>query len=217
VSQGNQQVVVAALAINLAIAAFKFVAAAFSRSSAMLAEAFHSLTDTANQIFLMIGMKKSLRAPDREHPFGYGPETYFWSFIVALCIFALGSAFSVREGVEKILHRNDPGAALGDARWAYAVLAVSIVLESFSLRVAMKEFSHIRAGRSIKQTLAEARDPTVLTVLFEDLAALFGLGAALVGIVLTRVTGNLIYDGAASIFVGAALGAVAWFLARGSM
>jgi cation diffusion facilitator family transporter len=216
VSEGNRQVVVAALLINLAIAAFKFVAAALSRSSAMLAEAFHSLTDTANQIFLMIGMKKSLRPPDREHPFGYGPETYFWSFIVALCIFALGAAFSIREGVEKILHRNDPAAALGDARWAYAVLGVSIVLESFSLRVAMKEFRHIRAGRSVAQTLAEARDPTVLTVLFEDLAALFGLAAAFIGVVLARVTGNLVYDGAASIVVGAALGAVAWFLARGS-
>jgi cation diffusion facilitator family transporter len=164
----------------------------------------------------MIGMRKSVRPPDREHPFGYGPETYFWAFIVALCIFSLGGAFSIHEGVEKIVHRHDPEQALGDPRWAYAVLGVSILLESLSLKVALAEFRHIRAGRSLRQTLAEARDPTVVTVLFEDLAALFGLLAALVGVVLARLTGNLVWDGAASIVVGVALGSVAWFLARAS-
>jgi cation diffusion facilitator family transporter len=198
----------------VAIAAFKFVAAFFSRSSAMLAEACHSLADTANQIFLLIGMRRSARPPDEKHPFGYGPETYFWSFMVALCIFALGGGFSIHEGIEKILHRNDPGEALGDARWAYTVLLVSIVLESYSLSVAMRELRHIRAGRGLRRTLAEARDPTVLTVLFEDLAALFGLAVALAGITLARVTGELAWDGAASIVVGLALGGVAFVLGR---
>ena len=206
--------VIAALLINVAIAAFKFVAAALSRSSAMLAEACHSLADSANQIFLLIGMRRSSRAPDDAHPFGYGPETYFWAFMVALSIFGLGAGFSLREGLHKILHRHDPGQALGDERWAYAVLGVSIVLESWSLAVAMKEFRSIRAGRSVKATLDEARDPTVLTILFEDLAALFGLGVALTGVILAHVTGNMVYDGAASMVVGCALAVVAWFLAR---
>jgi cation diffusion facilitator family transporter len=212
--QGSHRVVVAALLINLLIAAFKFVAAFFSRSSAMLAEACHSLADTTNQIFLLIGMRRSARPPDEEHPFGYGPETYFWAFMVALSIFALGGGFSVHEGIEKILHRHHPGEALGDPRWAYAILGVSIVLESYSLIVAMREFRHIRAGRGIRRTLSEARDPTVLTIMFEDVAALFGLGVALAGILLTHVTGNVVYDGAASVLVGVALGAVAFVLAR---
>ena len=208
------RVVIAALVVNIAIAVFKFIAAAFSGSTAMLAEAAHSTADTANQIFLIIGMRKSARPPDREHPFGYGPETYFWAFIVALCIFSMGGWFSVHEGFDKILHRNDPGAELSDPRWAYVVLGVSILLESYSFSVAMREFRHIRAGRGVRRTLKETRDPTVLTVLFEDLAALFGLVVALGGIVLARMTGNVAWDGAASIVVGLALGAVAFVLAR---
>jgi len=207
-------VVIAALAVNVAIAICKFVAAMLSRSSAMLAEACHSTADTANQVFLLIGMRKSARPPDRDHPFGHGPETYFWAFMVALCIFSVGGGFSVHEGVEKILHRHDPAAELADPRWAYVVLGVSILLESYSFSVAMKEFRHIRAGRGVRRTLKETRDPTVLTVLFEDLAALFGLGVAFFGIVLSRVTGNVAWDGAASIVVGLALGAVAFVLAR---
>jgi cation diffusion facilitator family transporter len=211
---GGIRVVISALGVNVAIAAFKFVAAALSGSSAMLAEAFHSTADTANQIFLLIGMRKSARPPDRAHPFGHGPETYFWAFMVALCIFSLGGGVSIVEGVQKILHRHEPGAQLTEARWAYAVLVVSILLETYSFTVAMKEFRHIRAGRGIRRTLRETRDPTVLTVLFEDLAALFGLFVALIGIFLTRLTGNLAYDGAASIVVGVALGGVAFVLAR---
>jgi cation diffusion facilitator family transporter len=212
--KGGKKVVIAALAVNVAIALFKFVAAGLSRSSAMLAEACHSTADTCNQIFLLVGIKRSERPPDRAHPFGYGPETYFWAFMVALCIFTLGGYFSVHEGIEKIVHRNDPAAQLGDPRWAYVVLGVSMLLETYSFSVAMKEFRHIRAGRGIRRTLRETRDPTVLTVLFEDLAALFGLCVALIGIILARVTHNLAYDGAASIVVGLALGAVAVVLAR---
>ncbi|HEX8951029.1 MAG TPA: cation diffusion facilitator family transporter [Polyangia bacterium] len=213
-ARGGLRVVVAALAVNIAIAVFKFIAAALSRSSAMLAEACHSTADTANQIFLLIGMRKSARPPDRDHPFGYGPETYFWAFMVALCIFSVGGFFSVYEGVRKILQRDDPSQHLHDPRWAYAVLGVSIVLESVSFWVAMREFRHIRAGRGIRRTLEETRDPTVLTVLFEDLAALFGLLVALGGIVLAHLTGNVAWDGAASVVVGLALGAVAFVLAR---
>jgi cation diffusion facilitator family transporter len=211
---GNVRVVVAALSVNVAIAVCKFVAAALSGSTAMLAEAFHSSADTANQIFLLIGMRRSARPADRNHPFGHGPETYFWAFMVALCIFALGGYVSVSEGVSKIVHRHEPGEALRDPKWAYIILGISILLESYSFSVAMKEFRHIRAGRGIRRTLAETRDPTVLTVLFEDLAALFGLVVALAGIFLTHYTGSSVYDGAASIVVGVALGAVAFVLGR---
>ena len=213
-SGGSFRVVVAALAVNVAIACFKFVAAFFSRSTAMLAEACHSLADTANQIFLIIGMRRSARPPDEKHPFGYGPETYFWSFMVALTIFALGGGVAIMEGAEKIWHRNDARELLGNATWAYAVLGVSVVLESYSFMTAMKEFRHISAGRGVRRTLKEARDPTVLTVLFEDLAALFGLFVALGGVLLTHVTGSVVWDGAASIVVGLALGGVAWVLGR---
>src|SRR5262249_38617008 len=211
---GGLRVGVAALAVNIAIAVFKFIAAGFSRSSAMVAGACHSPADTPNQIFLLIGMRKSARPPDRDHPFGYGPEAYFWAFMVAVSIFAVGGFFSVHEGVEKILHRNDPAQELSDPRWAYVVLGVSILLETYSLNVAMKEFRHIRAGRRVRRTLHETRDPTVLTVLFEDVAALFGLVVALGGILMARWTGNVAWDGAASIVVGLALGAVAWVLGR---
>lgn len=213
-AHGGVRVVAAALAVNILIAIGKFIAAMISGSSAMLAEACHSLADSANQIFLLIGMRKSAREPDERHPFGYGAETYFWAFIVALCIFAVGGGVSMIEGVEKVIHRDDPAQALRDPRLAIVVLLVSIVLESYSLSVALREFSEIRAGRSVRRTLKEARDPTVMTVLFEDLAALFGLAVALGGVLLTWRTGQAVWDGLASIIVGIALIAVAWVLAR---
>ncbi len=212
--KGSHRVVVAALSANFAIAVFKFIAAYLSRSSAMLAEAGHSLADTLNQIFLLIGMRRGARPATKEHPFGHGLETYFWSFMVALSIFSIGAGFSIHEGIEKIVHRSDPNYQLGSPIWAYVVLGASILLEGYSFFVAMKEFRAVADGRSVKQTLRETRDPAVLTVLLEDSAALFGLLVALVGIYLSQRTGNLIYDGAASILVGIALGVVAWFLAR---
>jgi cation diffusion facilitator family transporter len=211
--ESAQRVVFAALSVNLAIAVLKFIAAGISRSSAMLAEACHSLADTANQIFLLIGMRKSTRKPDRRHPFGYGPETYFWAFMVALCIFAVGGGVSIHEGVDKLVHPHH-GGALGGTRWAFSVLGVSMALETYSFVVAMREFRHIRAGRGVRRTLAEARDPTVLTVLFEDLAALFGLVVAFLGVLLSRLTGEPAFDASASILVGLALVAVAAILAR---
>jgi cation diffusion facilitator family transporter len=161
-------------------------------------------------------MRRSAKPADQEHPFGYGPERYFYAFLVAVCIFGIGGFFSISEGIEKIVHRHDPGAHLSNPRWAYIVLGVSILLETYSLSVAMKEFREIRAGRGVRQTLRETRDPTVLTVLFEDLAALFGLVVALGGVALAEYTGNVVYDGAASIVVGVALGAVGFVLGKES-
>lgn len=217
-SGGGMRVVMVALAVNLLIAVFKFVAAALSRSTAMLAEAVHSLADTANQGFLLIGMRRSTRPPDPLHPFGYGTETYFWAFIVAGCIFLVGAVVSIWEGIEKLLHiyQGKPSEH-GDVRWAIAVLSVSLLLELWSLRTAVQEFRHISKGSGLRKALRDIRDPTVLTVLFEDLAALAGLLVALLGVVITHLTGQQIWDAIASILVGLALGGVAMWLGRDSM
>jgi cation diffusion facilitator family transporter len=215
---GGYRVVIVALVINLLIAAFKFLAAALSRSTAMLAEAVHSLADTANQAFLLVGMKRSSRPPDQLHPFGYGTESYFWAFIVAGSIFLIGSAVSIWEGSQKLwlILRGEP-VHEGNVYWALGVLTVSLVLEGWSLRTALAEFRHLSKGRGLRQALRDIRDPTVLTVLFEDLAALFGLAAALLGVTLSYLTGQPIWDALASIVVGIALGTVAFYLGRDSM
>ncbi len=215
---GGMRVVVVALVVNSLIAIFKFIAAGISGSTAMLAEAVHSLADTANQIFLIIGMRRSTRPPDHLHPFGYGTETYFWSFIVAGSIFTIGAIVSMWEGIEKIWHiLHGTYHAHGDVRWAIAVLGVSTVLELWSLRAAVAEFRHITRGRGLIKTIQDARDPTVITVLFEDTAAIFGLVIALVGILMAHYLHQPIWDALASVFVGVSLGVVAIFLGRESM
>jgi cation diffusion facilitator family transporter len=215
---GGLRVVLVALFINLLIAAFKFVAAFISQSTAMLAEAVHSLADTANQIFLLVGMRRSSRPPDQLHPFGYGTETYFWAFIVAGSIFLIGAAVSIWEGTQKVwaIYRGH-AEEHGDVRWAIAVLGISLLLELWSLRAAVQEFRHISQGRGLRQALRDIRDPTVMTVLFEDMAAIVGLAVALVGVLASHYTHQPIWDALASIFVGLALGAVAFFLGRDSM
>ena len=213
---GSQRVILVALLVNFCIAVVKFIAAYLSRSSAMLAEACHSLADTTNQIFLLIGMRRSHRPEDQKHNFGYGSESYFWAFMVALSIFGVGGAFSVFEGIDKISNAHDPAHALKDPFWAYVVLSASMVLELISLRVAYNEFKAIAGDKGVRQAIEESRDPMVITVLFEDLAALFGLVVALLGVWLASYTGNVAYDGAASIVVGLALIGVSWLLARQS-
>jgi cation diffusion facilitator family transporter len=209
-------VVLTALGANLLIALFKFITAVISQSTAMLAEAVHSLADTANQVFLLIGMRRSTRPPDARHPFGYGTETYFWAFIVAGSIFTIGAAVSIWEGARKLweIARGEHGGH-GDIRWALLVLVVSIGLELYSLRAALHEFRNLSGGRGLR-ALKDIRDPTVLTVLFEDLAALFGLLVALIGVLATHLTGQPVWDALASIVVGLGLGAVALVLGRDS-
>lgn len=210
-SAGSQSVVVKALAANLGIAIAKFVAAFISRSASMLAEAVHSLADSGNQVFLLLGMRKSERHEDAIHEFGYAAERYFWAFIVAVSLFTIGATFSLYEGIHKVLH---PGGPMGSRTVAYVVLGVSIGLELFSLSAALAEFRHIKAGRSLKQTIDEARDAVVIVVLFEDVAALVGLVSAFAGLLLTQLTGNAVWDGVGSIIVGITLFGVAAFLAR---
>lgn len=207
----SQSVVIKALIANLGIAIAKFFAAALSGSASMLSEAVHSLADSGNQMFLLIGMRRATRQEDAIHEFGYAAERYFWGFIVAVSLFTVGATFSTYEGVHKVLH---PGGAMGSRTAAYAVLGVSIVLELYSLSAALKEFRHIKAGRSLRQTIDEARDAVIIIVLFEDVAALAGLLAALAGLGLSQLTGNPIWDGVGSIIVGITLFGVAYFLAR---
>lgn len=208
---GSQSVVIKALVANFGIAAAKFVAAFISRSASMLAEAVHSLADSGNQLFLLLGMRRSERREDAIHEFGYAAERYFWAFIVAVSLFTVGATFSMYEGVHKVLH---PAGAMGSRTVAYIVLGLSIGLELFSLSAAVKEFRHIKAGRSLKQTIDEARDAVIIVVLFEDVAALIGLFAALFGLLMTQYTGNAVWDGVGSIIVGVTLFGVAFFLAR---
>src|SRR5215471_10205772 len=147
-ASGSHRVVVSALAANLAIAGFKLLVALLSGSTAMLAEACHSLADTANQAFLLVGVRLARRPPDEKHPFGYSTETYFWAFIVALCLFSVGAAFSIWEGAHKLAA---PAAPLARTGWAFTVLGVSFVLELYSFSVAMREFRAMRAGRSLRE------------------------------------------------------------------
>ena len=211
-AEGSKGVVYAALAGNLAIAGIKLTAFLFTRSSAMLAEALHSLVDILDQVFLMIGIHRAAKPPDAEHPFGYGLETYFWSFAVALLIFALGGAASVWQGVQHIL-RPEPLSRL----WInYLVLALSAVFEGASFLIGYRQFRRIVHGRRIRlwRFLQVSKDPSLFATLLEDAAALVGLAVAAIGITGASVFHLAWADGAASVAIGLLLAAVALFLAN---
>ncbi len=207
--ESSHKAVVAAMLANLAIAASKLAVAVVSGSSAMLAEACHSLADTGNEVLLMVGLRRSRRPPDEKHPFGYGKEEYFWSFIVALMIFAMGSAVSLYEGVKKMLHPHP----LEGLFWIYLVLAVAFCMEAWSLRVAYGEFRKGMGPEGFWQALKTTGNISLVVVLFEDSAALVGLILALTGVSLAHATGNYIFDGLASVAIGLLLAGVAFFLA----
>ena len=202
----------AALAANLGIAVAKFAAAAISGSSAMLTEGFHSVVDSLNQLLLLYGQKRSKRAPDDRHPLGYGREIYFWSFVVAILIFASGAGLSIYEGVVHIRHPEPMRSPLIN----YVVLAISLLLEGISWTVAVREFSEAKGEEGWWAAIRHSKDPPSFVVLFEDSAAMFGLLVAGIGITLTLVTGDPRWDGVASIVIGVALAGVAIALARES-
>lgn len=209
---GSRRLVVLALLANLAIAVTKFIAAAISRSSGMLAEAFHSVADTGNQLFLLRGHAASRYAPDAQHPFGRGKEAYFWSFMVAAFLFVGGGVLSIVTGVEKLRAPEIHGE--GGLVLNFAVLGVAAFFEAFvAFRPALTEFNRRRSGRKVVTSIREAKDPALLAVLFEDTAALTGLAVAAVGLVLTRLTGDAHWDGVASVTIGLLLMAVAWVMA----
>jgi cation diffusion facilitator family transporter len=209
---GGKLVLYAALGANLGIAVAKFVAAAFTGSSAMLTEGFHSVVDSLNQLLLLYGQKRSARPPDALHPLGYGRELYFWSFVVAILIFATGAGLSIYEGV---LHIIDPEPVR--SVWVnYLVLGISLLLEGTSWWIAVREFGDAKGEQGWWQAVRRSKDPSSFIVLFEDSAAMFGLVVAGVGISASVVTGDARYDGVASIVIGLALATVAILLARES-
>ena len=208
-ASSSLRVIIAALVGNSLIALTKFTAAALTGSSAMLSEGIHSLVDTGNQVLLLHGLRRSARPPDEEFPFGHGKEVYFWSFVVAILIFALGSGLSTYEGVRHLLHPRASEKPLIN----YAVLGISLVFEFASWYVAMKEFSSSATGEGYIRAVKKAKNPTLFVVFFEDSAAMLGLVAAFLGVLLTHLTGNPLYDGLASIVIGVILGGTAIWLA----
>jgi cation diffusion facilitator family transporter len=210
--------VLGALFANGLIAILKLAGALITGSSGMMAEAFHSIADTTNQVFLLLGLRFYKRPASDKHPFGYGKERFFWSFIAAIFIFGVGATYAIYEGIQKLAHPHPP-TNLG---WAYGVLAISFVLESGSIALAIyqevKEAHH--EGLSFADYLRESKDPTAKTVLFEDSAALIGIVIAAAGILLTdyQVGGaaGAYWDGVASIIIGLVLAVVAFVLARSS-
>src|SRR5438309_1666808 len=205
----SKTAVVAALIGNAALALLKGATAAMTGSAAMLAETFHSLADTGNQVLLFVGMRLSQRPPDRSHPFGYGMNTYFWAFVVSAMLFTVGGAFAIWEAVHKFLAPPAYVASPG----AFFVLAGAFVFEAMSLGVALHSFRAERRGEPILRFMREARDPTLPTVLLEDSAALLSIVVAAAGLALAQLTGRPQWDAAASAAIGLILIAVATFLA----
>lgn len=205
--------VLGALVANGVITILKFIGAAMTGSSGMMAEAFHSLADTTNQVFLLLGLRFYSKPPSEKHPFGYGKERFFWSFIAAIFIFGVGATFAIYEGYQKLTHPHPPE----NLSWAYWILGISFVLEAGSIGLALyqeiKEAHH--EGLSFGQYLRESKDPTAKTVIFEDSAALVGIVLAAAGIYMSDHYGAY-WDGVASIAIGIVLAIVAFVLARSS-
>jgi len=199
-----------ALFANLGIAIAKFVAAAITGSSSMLSEGVHSLVDSGNQVLLLYGQAKAKRPADARHPFGYGRELYFWAFVVAILIFAVGAGISIYEGW---IHYRDP-EPLRDPTINYVVLALAFLLEGASWGIAVRAFDRNRSGLGWWQAVRRSKDPAGFIVLFEDSAALAGLLIAALGIWLSHATGDARIDGIASIAIGLILAGVAALLAR---
>jgi len=198
-----------AFAANLGIAVSKFVAAAFTGSSAMLTEGIHSVVDSSNQLLLIWGRRQSRKPPDAQHPFGYGRELYFWSFVVAVLVFALGAGVSVYEGV---LHILEPEHAVSPLI-AYGVLLVAFLLEGGSTLAAFRDFREAKGGMGWYEAVRHSKDPPAFIVLLENGAAMAGILVAAAGVALSQVTGNPFFDGAASVVIGLILGVTAWVLA----
>jgi cation diffusion facilitator family transporter len=205
----STRTLVVALLANLGIAVSKFVAAASTGSSAMLTEGVHSVVDSTNQLLLMWGRRAARRPPDALHPFGYGRELYFWSFVVAVLVFALGAGVSIYEG---IIHIANPEPAISPLV-AYVVLIVAFLLEGWSTLEAFREFNAARGRLSWIQAISRSKDPPAFIVLLENGAAMAGIIAAAIGLALSQLTGNPFFDGAASVVIGFILAVTAFVLA----
>jgi len=201
----SKKAIFAALAANVGIAISKFAAFFITGSSSMLAEGVHSLADSGNQGLLLLGGKRAKKAPTTDHPFGFGRERYFWSFVVSIILFTLGALFAIYEGEEKIRHPHEletPSVAIG-------VLLVAMVLEGLSFRTAIKESNHVRGNATWPQFIRRAKVPELPIVLLEDFGALIGLVLALFGVGLSIATGDPIWDGIGTLCIGLLLGVIA--------
>jgi cation diffusion facilitator family transporter len=208
-ASGSKKVIYAALAGNTLIAITKFIAAGLTGSSAMISEGIHSLVDTGNQGLLLYGLRQAKKPADEKFPFGHGKEVYFWSFVVAILIFALGAGISIYEGILHLFHPQ----AITDAFINYIVLGLAIVFEGAAWVFAFKEFTKAKGKWGYIEAVQRGKDPTMFVVLFEDSAAMLGLLVALTGILLGEVTGILYFDGIASILIGLILAGTAVWLA----
>jgi len=208
-SSGSKKVIIAALIGNTLISITKFGAAAFTGSSAMMSEGIHSLVDTGNQILLLYGLKQAAKPADADFPFGYGKEIYFWSFIVAILIFALGGGISIYEG---IMHLDHP-EPISNPMINYVVLGLAMVFEGAAWYFAFREFKQVKGKWGYLEAIQRAKDPSIFVVLFEDSAAMLGLAVAFAGVALSQYTGILWFDAVASIIIGLILFGTAIWLA----
>jgi len=209
VAAGSTKVIVAALIGNALIAVTKFAAAAYTGSSAMLSEGVHSLVDTGNQVLLLFGLKQSRKPPDEDFPFGHGKEVYFWSFVVAILIFAVGAGVSFYEGFVRVVTPYPVENVFVN----YIVLGFAMIFEGAAWYLAFKEFGRVKGSRGYIEAVHQGKDPTFFVVLFEDSAAMLGLLVAFAGVWLGDVTGNSVFDGIASMIIGLILGGTAVWLA----
>lgn len=201
-ASGGGKAIIAAFLANMGIAIAKFIAWFISGSASMLAEAIHSVADSGNQLLLLLGGRRAKRTADREHPFGYGRERYVYAFVVSIILFSVGGLFSIYEGVDKLTHPHE----LENVWIPIVVLVVAIVLESFSLRTAIRESNHVRArGQSWVSFVRHAKAPELPVVLLEDIAALVGLVFALAAVSLTAITHNPLFDAIGTLMIGTLL------------
>lgn len=205
----SKKIIFAALVGNALIAVTKFMAAFLTGSSAMLSEGIHSSVDTCNQGLLLWGLKRSQKPPDEQFPFGHGKEIYFWSFIVAILIFAVGAGVSIYEGIHYILHP----AEISNPTVNYIVLGMAMIFEGGAWYFAFTEFVKVKGEWGYVEAVQRGKDPTLFVVLFEDSAAMAGLVIAFAGVALTQVTGLQWFDGIASVLIGVVLGITAIWLA----
>jgi len=205
----STKVIIAALIGNMLIAGTKFIAAMITGSSAMLSEGIHSLVDTGNQMLLLYGLKASRKPADERFPFGHGKEIYFWSFVVAILIFAVGSGVSLYEGVLRVMNPEPVEHVIIN----YIVLVFAMLFEGGAWYFAFREFSAVKGQRGYVEAVQRGKDPSMFVVLFEDSAALLGLVVAFVATLVSQLTGMVVFDGIASIVIGIILGGTAIWLA----
>jgi cation diffusion facilitator family transporter len=208
-ASGSKKVIIAALLGNTLIAITKFAAALFTGSSAMLSEGIHSVVDTGNQVLLLYGLRRARQPPDPLYPFGHGKEVYFWSFVVAILIFAVGAGISIYEGIRHLMEPHP----MADPLVNYVVLSVAMVFEGAAWTFALLEFNKTRGKLGYFEAVHRGKDPTLFVVLFEDTAAMLGLLVAFAGVALADATGLAWFDGTASILIGVILAATATWLA----